>query len=64
MLADKALTGFVADRYSSWKRGVGVKILKGQMDTRAIEKWVLRNGEPTLRSGRQEMLEILFNDNL
>jgi hypothetical protein len=34
------------------------------MDTRAIEKWVLRNGEPTLRSGRQEMLEILFNDNL
>ena len=64
MLNDKALTGFVTDRYSSWKKGVGAKILKGQMDTVALEKWVLKNGEPTLTSGRQEMLEILFNDNL
>jgi xylose isomerase len=64
LLNDKTLNTFVAHRYASWKTGIGSAILKGRMDTSALEKWVLKNGEPSLSSGRQEMLEILVNDNL
>ena len=64
MLKDQALTGFVEQRYASWNKGVGADILKGKMDSAALEKWVLKNGEPTPVSGRQELLEIFFNDNL
>ena len=64
LLNDKNLTDSVAKRYASWNTSFGSKILKGKMNTSELEKWVLKNGEPTLASGRQEMLEIVFNDNL
>ena len=64
LLADKALSGFVANRYASWKSPLGIGIRKGRLDAKALEKWVLQQGEPKPASGRQEMLEILFNDNL
>ena len=62
MRADRALSGFVAERYASWKRGIGAKIAKGQANFAQLEKWVLKNGEPAPKSGRQEMLEIVVND--
>jgi len=64
LLANKAYTGAVAARYSSWENGIGAAMLKGKRDTRAIEQWVRKNGEPTLTSGRQELMEIFFNDSL
>jgi len=64
ILNDRNLNQFVTNRYSTWKSSLGKGILKGTMDTTALEKWVLNNGEPSLSSGRQEMLEIVFNDNL
>ena len=64
ILNDRNLNQFVTNRYSTWKSSLGKGILKGTMDTTALEKWVLKNGEPSLSSGRQEMLEIVFNDNL
>ena len=64
ILNDRNLNQFVTNRYSTWKSSLGRGILKGTMDTTALEKWVLKNGEPSLSSGRQEMLEIVFNDNL
>lgn len=64
ILDDKSFNSVVKERYASWQKGIGPDILKGKAGVREIEQWVLKHGEPTLHSGRQEMLEILFNDNL
>ena len=64
LIADKALSGFVAERYASWKSPLGQEILSGKATSESLEKWVLENGEPTSGSGRQEMLEIILNDYL
>ena len=64
MLEDKALSSFVAERYSSWKTQLGQDILAGKINSDALEAWVLENGEPMPKSGRQELLEIIRNDYL
>jgi xylose isomerase len=64
LLEDKALSGFVAERYASWQKPLGAEILAGKASYDSLEQWVLENGEPTLKSGRQEMLEIILNDYL
>jgi len=62
IIEDKALSSFVAERYSSWQSPLGREILSGKADYDSLEQWVLANGEPTPKSGRQEMLEIVLND--
>jgi xylose isomerase len=52
----------IRERYSSYNEGIGKDILSGRMTLADAEKWVLENGYPTPRSGRQEMLENLLND--
>ena len=64
LLADQALSAFVTERYASWKSPLGREILAGKADYDSLEKWVLENGEPIPKSGRQEMLEIILNDYL
>ena len=64
LLSNRQLAGFVAKRYAGWSTPFGKAILAGKLDAAALESWVLKNGEPALASGRQEMLEILFNDSL
>jgi hypothetical protein len=60
----QSLAAFVEERYSSWKSPLGKEILSGKADYDSLEKWVLENGEPAPKSGRQEMLEIILNDYL
>ncbi len=64
LLADKALSGFVAERYASWQTPLGKEILAGGSSADALDAWVRGQGEPTVKSGRQEMLEIIRNDYL
>ncbi|TWT39749.1 xylose isomerase [Blastopirellula retiformator] len=53
---------FVAERYSSWASGVGAEIEAGKHDLKSLEKYMLGKGEAEAnQSGRQEMLENLFN---
>lgn len=59
---DGRLADFVKDRYSSWDSGIGEKIEKGQVGFKELEKYALKNGEPKLKSGRQEFLENLINE--
>jgi xylose isomerase len=61
ILTDGAFDQFVAERYAGWKSEMGVRILKGRSSLQELERWVKRNGEPKLPSGRQEMLENLLN---
>ena len=59
---DGRLADFVTNRYKSWTTGIGAKIANKQISLEEISAYALSNGEPTLDSGRQEMLENLVNE--
>jgi len=61
IIDDKALSGFVAERYKSFSSGIGARILAGQAGLEELDQWVLKEGAPVLPSGRQEMLENILN---
>jgi xylose isomerase len=59
---DGRLKEFVENRYKSWTSGIGAKIAGKQISLSEISDYALSNGEPTLDSGRQELLENLVNE--
>ncbi len=62
ILADSAFNQVIEERYASWKTPLGKNILAGKASLDSLEEYVLKAGEPALTSGRQELLEIYFND--
>ena len=42
--------------------GIGAKIEKGEVGFKELEAYTLENGEPEIKSGRQEMLENILNE--
>lgn len=60
--ADGRFDEFVKQRYASFDTGIGARIEKGEVTLQELSEYALGNGEPTLASGRQEMLENLLND--
>lgn len=64
MIDDGVLVQFIKDRYSSYQSGIGQKITKKQSDFEELDEYILEKGEPAMRSGRQEMLENIFNSYL
>ena len=61
IIDDGALDAFVKDRYASYRRGIGKRIMNGQTTFAELERYVHKNGEPEIRSGREEMLENIIN---
>ena len=61
IIADGALADFVVARYQSYKKGIGRKIMTGKTSFKELETYILKNGEPQKRSGREEMLENIIN---
>jgi xylose isomerase len=60
---DGRLAEFVRQRYSSWDSGIGKEIESGRSHFAALEKYMLKKGEPAANaSGRQEFLENLINE--
>ncbi len=60
---DGRLAQFVKERYSSWDSGLGREIESGKSSFDALEKQMLKKGEPEpITSGRQEFLENLINE--
>jgi xylose isomerase len=60
--ADAEFSAFVRQRYSSWDNGVGAEIEAGQANFKTLEAYMLEKEEISPNSsGRQEMLEHLFN---
>jgi len=57
IIDDGMLDDFVKRRYASYETGIGRKILTGKTSFESLEKYILENGEPDPKSGRQEMLE-------
>ena len=63
--ADGRLGRFVQDRYRSWVTGIGARIEAGKATFADCEKHALKLGEDRgLESGRQELLEAIYNEML
>ena len=59
---DGVIGQFVSNRYRSWDSGIGSEIEAGKTSLESLEKYMLEKGEATANeSGRQEMLENIFN---
>ena len=57
-----ALKDVVKQRYASWDSGIGTKVEAGQAKFEELEAYMLDKGDSAANvSGRQEMLENLFN---
>jgi len=61
MIEDGAFAQVIADRYAGWKGELGQQIEAGKATLTDLEAYTLKHGEPTIESGRQEMLENLLN---
>ena len=61
---DKAFAKFIKQRYSGWDTGLGKQIEQGKTGFEVLEAFTFKKGELKLVSGRQELLENLWNDDL
>lgn len=62
MVEDKALTGFVEERYAGWAKPDAQAMLSGKLSLEDIAKHVEdKKIQPQPRSGRQEYLENVVN---
>jgi len=61
--ADGRLDAFVRNRYRTWDSGIGKKIEEGKASFADCERHALKLGNVSgLESGRQELLEAMFNE--
>ncbi len=61
LVQDGVFDKFVKERYSSYTQGIGKDIVDGEVGFKQLEAYTLKNGEPKLSSGRQELLESILN---
>lgn len=62
--SDRRLDDAIQSRYSSWNSTLGERILSGGCTLEDLERHAVEIGEPVLESGREEMLESIFNDHI
>ena len=61
IIADGVLDDFIQERYKSYRRDIGKKIMDGKTNFKQLEAYIHKHGEPQKRSGREEMLENIVN---
>lgn len=61
ILKDSDYLKFRTERYSSFDRGQGKAFEEGKLTLEDLRSYTLENGEPQLRSGKQEWLESIIN---
>ena len=61
LLADGVFENFVADRYNSYRSGIGEQIVQRQVGFEELSLYALEHDQITLSSGRQEYLEAILN---
>lgn len=62
IIDDGRIDEFIEERYSSYKTGIGKKIIEGKTSLEELEDYTIKNGEVTMESGRQEYLESVINN--
>ena len=59
---DGVIGDFVKNRYRSWDSGIGAEIESGKSNFESLDAYITAKGEVAPNeSGRQEMLENIFN---
>jgi xylose isomerase len=61
IIEDGFLSEFKEKRYSSWNEPAAAAVMNSGSSLAACEEFILANGEPTMKSGRQEYLENVIN---
>lgn len=62
LLNESVFEDFIEDRYSSFNKGIGLKIKNGEESFESLEQYVLaKEDKIKTSSGRQEMLEAILN---
>jgi len=61
LIEDGVFNTFIKERYASYTDGIGKQISDGQETFESLEQYVLQQGEPAFKSGRQEMLESILH---
>jgi xylose isomerase len=64
MHKDGKFEKFIARRYKGWDGPLGKKIEAGKVGFKELEAFTLKNGEPKIQSGHQELLENILNEYL
>lgn len=64
MISDGKIDKFIEERYSSYNSGIGKDIVEGKVGFKELEKYALEHSDINNNSGRQEMLESIFNSYL
>jgi len=62
MLEDGRFEQAVKKRYAGWDSPLGRDIENGKAGFEQMEKYTLKNGEPKIKSGKQELLENILNE--
>ena len=60
IIEDGVLDNFIKERYASYTDAFGKQIINGRENFESLEQYVLQQGEPAFKSGRQEMLESIL----
>ena len=60
--SDRRLDDAIQSRYESWDTPLGDHIRSGKCTLEELETHAVKVGEPVLESGREEMLEAIFNN--
>jgi xylose isomerase len=61
IIEDGVLDNFIKERYASYTDAFGKQIINGRENFESLEQYVLQQGEPAFKSGRQEMLESILH---
>lgn len=61
ILKESKYVDLMKNRYASFARGNGAKFAKGKLSLEDLSKIATKNGEPEMRSGKQEMFENIIN---
>ena len=62
MIKDKKFDRAIKARYKGWSTPLGKRIEKRKVGFEQLEQYTLKNGEPKIQSGRQELLENILNE--
>ncbi|MBX9956487.1 xylose isomerase [Peribacillus simplex] len=61
LLEDRVFENIIDERYSSFKKGIGLEIVEGRANFQTLEQYALQNPNITNKSGRQERLKATLN---
>ncbi|MCZ0873835.1 xylose isomerase [Peribacillus sp. AS_2] len=61
LLEDRVFENIIDERYSSFKKGIGLEIVEGRANFQTLEQYALKNPNITNNSGRQERLKATLN---